>query len=535
MKKRMTFVCVLFISFASALASPIKPKLVILISVDQMRADYLERFKGDFTGGLKRLIEQGTLFRNATLNYSPSETGPGHASISTGCYPGKTGILANDWIDPATRKEIYCVEDTSAEKVNTEGGGFSPKNLEVTAIGDWLKLGSPRSKVIAVSAKDRAAILMGGQHADYAFWYDAQSGHMVTSEYYTQTEPEWVRSFNKSNWIKHHVPDAWTTLHRSKYYDKFGPDTLVGEMIWNGSTAFPHPFSQKNKKEQILKSPYGDMLVLDFAAKALAEEHLGQRNHVDLLCISLSCTDYIGHAFGPNSHEMADQMMRLDAMLGTFISNAERIVGKGTILLALSADHGVLPLPEYTVSVEHKFSRRIVPQNTINPAIEALDHSLGAAMGTSDHIIQSKAFLNYAVAAKAGVDSLELERRVKVGLMAIDGIADVYFRREILDTLTPPRPFLDIVRRGYFPPRGKDFIVRFCENCLVSSSKTGTSHGSPYLYDTHVPLVFWGNGIHSKQSGQNVHTVDIAPTLAKLLKIQIPVNVDGHPLDEVVQ
>jgi len=156
-------------------------------------------------------------------------------------------------------------------------------------------------------------------------------------------------------------------------------------------------------------------------------------------------------------------------------------------------------------------------------------------MGTSDHIVQSKAFLNYAVAAKAGVDSLELERRVKVGLMAIDGIADVYFRREILDTLTPPRPFLDIVRRGYFPPRGKDFIVRFCQNCLVSSSKTGTSHGSPYLYDTHVPLVFWGNGIHSKQSGQNVHTVDIAPTLAKLLKIQIPVNVDGHPLDEVVQ
>lgn len=534
MRKQIACIVTLIVVSTLTLAASNRPKLVIFISVDQMRADYLERFKTEFTGGLKLLIDEGTVFRNATLNYAPSETGPGHAALSTGCYPSKTGILSNDWFDPSTRKDVYCVEDTSVEKVGAEGGGVSPKNLMVTTIGDWLKQASPHSRVIAVSAKDRAAILMGGKHANYAFWYDTKSGHMVTSEYYTRTEPQWVQTFNARNWVEHHVPDAWETLHPSPYYQGFGPDTFEGEMIWDGSTAFPHRFSPEKKNEQILRSPYGDMLVLDFARSAIRAEKLGQRNSVDLLCISLSCTDYIGHAFGPNSREMADQMMWLDKSLGSFLSNAERIVGRENILVALSADHAVMPLPEYTVRVEHRFARRISPQKSINPAVEALNRALEQELGTSEHIILANAFLNYPAALKAGIDSLELERRVKEGLLKIDGIADVYFRRELLDKERPERPFMEMIRRGYFPDRGEDFLIRFCENCLVSSSKTGTSHGSPYDYDTHVPVVFWGTGVKALTVDRGIHSVDIAPTLAKMLGLKYSSAVDGRPLNELV-
>ena len=533
MKKRIILTLVSLSFLLSLMAAADKPRLIIFISVDQMRADYLERFQADFSGGLKLLTEEGTVFRNAFLNYMPSETGPGHAALSTGCYPWKTGILSNNWVDPSSRKEIYCVEDTTAEKVDAEGGGFSPKKLEVSSIGDWLKSASPESRVIGISIKDRAAILMGGHRANFAFWYDPKTGHMVTSEYYTHSEPSWVRSFNESNWIDHHVPDAWKTLRPSVFYEQFGPDTLKGEKPWNGSTAFPHYFKPGKKSEMLPRSPFGDNLVLDFARSAIQSEQLGQREAVDLLCISLSCTDYIGHAFGPNSWEMADQMLRLDASLGSFISDAEQIVGRGRILIVLSADHGVLPLPEYTVNVLHGDARRILAKRTINPAIAALDQTLQKELGTNEHIIQEDAFLNYSAAAKGGVDSLHLEHRVKEGLLKIDGFADVYFRRELLDPSTPERPYLDYYRRGYFPPRGEDMLMRFCEGCLVTSSATGTSHGSPYPYDQHVPIVFWGTGVHAETVNRTVHTVDIAPTLAKLLHVPCPPTVDGTPLPEL--
>ncbi len=533
MKNRLARILMIVVVLALKVNATDHPKLVIFISVDQMRADYLERFKKEFKGGFKLVTQEGTVFRNAFLNYAPSETGPGHAALSTGCYPWKTGILSNDWIDPLTRKEVYSVEDTSAEKVNAEGGGSSPKNLEVPTLGDWLKNTSPESKVIAISIKDRAAILMGGHRANYAFWYDSKSGHMVTSEYYTHVEPAWVRSFNDGERIGHHVPSAWTTLYPAAYYDNFGPDTVEGEKPWNGSTAFPHAFSPKKEMAQIVTSPYGDMLLLDFARSALQAEHLGQRTAIDLLCISLSCTDYIGHAFGPDSREMADQMLRLDKSLGSFLTDAEQLVGRGNIIVALSADHAVMPLPEYTLRHEHGMARRILAQRVIYPAVEALDRSLKQEFGSTEHIIQSNAFLNYAAASKAGIDSIQLEQRVREGLLKIDGFADVYFRRELLDQSAADRDYLGNFRRGYFAARGKDMLVRFCDDCLITSSLTGTSHGSPYSYDTHVPVVFWGSDVTPKIVDRPIHTVDIAPTLAKMLDIPYPATIDGMSLEEV--
>jgi predicted AlkP superfamily pyrophosphatase or phosphodiesterase len=356
---------------------------------------------------------------------------------------------------------------------------------------------------------------------------------MVTSDYYTRDVPEWVKSFNGKDWIQQNVPESWTRLRPESVYARYGPDELEGEMKWGGSTAFPHRFQDDKKREQIVTSPYGDLMTLDFAREAVRSEKLGQRGVTDLLLISLSCTDYVGHAFGPNSQEMADQMIRLDRSLGSFIADMEKRLGRGSILVALSADHAVLPLPEYLTTLQHKPGRRILPQNEINPKIEEFDRTLRREFGTTEHIIQSDAFLNYAAAAN--VDSVALEHRVREGLLKIDGVADVYFRRELMNGKNPDRPYLGKYQRGYFPPRGKDFLIRPCEYCLITSSATGTSHGSPYRYDTHVPMVFWGKGIKSGKVSREVHTVDIAPTIARYLDIPYPPIVDGTPLREIVK
>ncbi|MCX6145202.1 MAG: alkaline phosphatase family protein [Ignavibacteriales bacterium] len=535
MKRTIAFVSILFILSTGFLESGQRPKLVIFFSIDQMKAEYLEWYKAEFTGGFKRILAEGTQYTNADLNYAPSETGPGHATLGTGSYPMHSGITSNDWFDRKTLKQVYCVEDTTAEKAEAEGGGVSSKNLMVPALGDWLKRVSPASKVIAASIKDRAAILMAGQKPDCVFWYDRKLGHMVTSEFYVKEVPAWVRSFNANDWIARHLPSAWTKAMPESVYAKYGPDEIEGEMKWGGSTSFPHAFPADKRNEQIVTSPFGDVMILDFALEAVKSEKLGQQDVPDVLLVSLSCTDYIGHAFGGNSHEMVDQMIRLDRALGDFIANVEKLVGPGNILLSLSADHAAMPLPEYRRNVQHKDARRVLTTAEINPRIQALDSVLQGEFKTTDHIIQSDAFLNYAAAAASGIDSTSLERRVKDGLLKINGIADVYFCRDLADGNPQFRPYLGYYQRGYYPPRGRDFIIRPCEYCLLTTSSTGTTHGTPYRYDTHVPILFWGMGVKAQQVARVVHTVDIAPTIAKVLGISTPATVDGKSLKEIVK
>ena len=534
-KRKFTFFILLFFSAVTALSATERPRIVLYISIDQMKAEYLDWYKQEFTGGFRRFLNDGTVFTNADLNYAPSETGPGHAALGTGAYPVHSGILSNEWTDPKTRKLIYCVEDKTAGKVDGEGGGVSPRNLVVTGIGDWLKAASPESRVVALSSKDRAAILMGGQHPDLAFWYNGSTGHMVTSDYYMHHTPEWVKDFNARDWVEHNVPDSWRKLLPDSVYSKYGPDEMEGEMKWEGSTSFPHAFRPGKKKSQLTTTPYGDAMILDFARDAVRSEKLGQRRATDLLLVSLSCTDYVGHEFGGNSQEMVDNLIRLDRELGSFITDLESIIGRDKILVVLSADHASMPLPEYMENIEHRFARRINLKTDIFPNIDALDRKLQKELHSTEHIIQSYAFLNYAAASKAHVDSIELERRVGEGLRQIDGIADVYFRREILDSSHENRPYLAYFQHGYYPPRGKDFVVLPCEYCLLTSSKTGTTHGTPYRYDTHIPIMFWGTGVGHATISAPAHSVDIAPTLARFLGIPHPATVDGEPLKEIAR
>ncbi|HCA80798.1 MAG TPA: hypothetical protein DEP53_13805 [Bacteroidetes bacterium] len=531
----LLFLLALSLIYQASLESAERPKLIIFISIDQMKAEYLEWYRAEFSGGLKRITVEGTTFTNADLNYAPSETGPGHATLGTGAYPVHSGIVANEWIDPSSNAEVYCVSDSTAGMVNGEGGGVSPRNLLVTGLGDWLKKASPASKVYAASIKDRAAILMSGKRPDGAFWYSAKSGHMVTSSYYTKELPMWVQQFNAGGWPSRNVPDAWTKLRPDSIYTKYGPDDVEGEREWGNSRTFPHLIAPDKKNGVIASTPYGDRMTLDFARALVQAEKLGQRGVTDLLFISLSCTDYVGHAFGGNSHELIDNLLRLDRALGTFITDMELAAGGGNILFVLSADHAAMPLPEYRSKIEQKPARRVMVRDEIYPKIAGHDKQLQKELNTTEQIIRSNAFLNYAAAARAGVDSVTLEHKVRQGVMKIDGIADIVFRREILGGNGSGNRYLGYYQRGYHPPRGEDFIVRPCEYCLFTTSKTGTSHGTPYVYDTHVPIVFWGSGISVKQVARVVHTVDIAPTIARLLGIAPLSSVDGKVLKEIVR
>lgn len=531
--KKFFFVFVLC-SFFAAAKSP-APKLILFVSIDQMRADYFDRYGSYFTGGFGRMYKQGIMFTNADLNFSASETGPGHATLGTGSFPWKSGIVGNEWIDRSTMKEVYCVSDSTAQKVDGSGGGVSPKNLIVTGLGDWLKENSPDSKIITASTKDRAAILMGGKKANYAFWYSASVGGMVTSDYYTKSLPDWVKKFNASNWSEKNVPAMWTKSLPDSEYEKIGPDSFDAEGKWKMKSSFPHEFTNGKKAEQINGSPYGDELLVDFAMEAVKHERLGQRKSTDLLCVSLSNCDYVGHAQGPDSHEMFDLLVKIDRSLGELFTFLDATVGKENYIIALSADHAVCPLPEFNAGFRNIPAKRYIYVDDIKPKIDSLSSLLKKELKTDDNVITRNAFINYAAGAKAGLDSVQLEARIKEGLMSIDAYVDIYFSRELVNRSPSDKPYIEKYRNTFYPPRGRDYYYRIRENCIISSRTTGATHGSPYAYDTHVPMLFWWNGIKPAKYSREVTTADIAPTIAKFAGFPFPHEIDGRPLFEIVR
>jgi predicted AlkP superfamily pyrophosphatase or phosphodiesterase len=526
MKQAFLFFAGILFGLSTLPAQPKKPALIIFISVDQMRADYVTRYEHYFHGGLKR-VSEGIVFANGELNYATSETGPGHATLGTGCYPHKSGIIANDWIEEHAMKEVYCVQDSSAQKVDGVGGGSSPRNLKVTAIGDWLKQSSPLSKVITASAKDRAAILMGGQHPDYAFWYNKSVGGFVTSDYYTKSLPQFVKDFNASGWIEKNVPDVWTKSLPEKEYDKIGPDEYAAETKWGESSAFPHAFTKGKKAEQIMGTPYGDNMILNFGADIVKSEKLGQRGVTDILCLSLSNCDYAGHAYGPDSHEIMDLLIKMDENLGKFFDAVDELVGKKNYVVALSADHAVCPLPEFNAQFRHIPAKRYIYATDVKPVVDSLNKALDNELNTSDDVVIKNSYINYSAAAKAGIDSIEIEKRVMNGLLASDAVVDIYFRRELMSSEKSDKKFIEKYRNSYYVPRGEDFQYRVRENCIISYKPYGATHGSPYTYDTHVPVIFWYDGITPATIQREVHSADIAPTLAKLGGFNSPNDIES--------
>ncbi len=526
-------------SVAATPQAPARPRLVVIVVVDQMRADYLDRFGSIFHGGLARLVREGTVFTEARHDHAGTETAPGHATIATGTYPSHSGMVANNWYDRSEARAVYAVDDSTAIiSGRPRDAGRSPKRLLTDALGDWLKRASPQSHVLSVAIKDRAAILMGGHRPDAVYWYNSTNGQYQTSSYYANQSPAWLDSFNLARPANRHLKDGWTLLLTPDAYGASGPDSVPQEDEGNHVT-FPHLLdttftgSLAASYAELPYTPFGDELTLDLARSAVMSEGLGADTIPDLLWVGCSAGDYVGHRYGPSSREIEDYYLRLDSYLGDFLAFLDQRVGRGRYAVALTGDHGVLPMPE-------ELARSGVPAKRLlkseaSAAFQRAESDLSRDLGVSRPLFAGYLegfLLRFSAAAAKGVMAAQLEQGVAARLRQIPFIADVFTADELVTGTGGGRDYFEQFQHSYYAGRSPDLLIRYQPYVLFtnSDSEHGTSHFTPYDYDTHVPLVFFGAGLAPGRRGERVKTVDIAPTLARLLAITPPVEVDGHAL-----
>ena len=461
-------------------SAPPRPALVIAISVDQMRADYLTRYQRFYSGGLKWLYENGVVFERAFHNHAVTETAPGHAVILSGLNPGRSGMVANYWYDRDRRAAVYCVEDTAVSILeDAKAEGRSPKNLMGTTLGDWIKEALPRSRVISISGKDRSAILMGGKHADEVYWYSG--GKMVTSSYYQRQVARWIGTVNDKRIPLSYFNKTWDYLQPgAEFYKLFGRDDVANEKNWNST--FPHPIgvalfhADSAYYTSFTETPFLDDVVLASVREAVQSLNLGsQENAVDLLTIGLSATDYIGHAYGPGSHEIADQLLRLDRNLGEFFQFIDQRVGLKNTLIALTSDHGALPMPELLAAQGIQSSRLNRDDLMLFRNLDSyLDEKFNAKENWityySDHVL----YLSYPALGRRNLKRSEVEQAAKEYLSRNPRLAAVYSRTDVESAGSRPGPTLELVRNGFNADRGGDLFLIFAENVYPYVERAGT-------------------------------------------------------------
>ncbi|GMN07633.1 alkaline phosphatase family protein [Croceitalea sp. MTPC5] len=516
------------------------PKLIVGIVVDQMRYDYLTRFWNHYgEGGFKRMATQGFNCKNNHFNYAPTSTGPGHASVYTGATPSSHGIIGNNWFDKQTDKDIYCASDENYETVgtNSEGGRMSPRNLLTTTLPDQLRLHTQmRGKTIAVALKDRGAVLPGGHTANAAYWFEGgNTGKWITSTYYMDKLPDWVTTFNASGTIKEYKKD-WNTLKDIDLYVESGTDnnTYEGLFETESSPSLPHStpnLLSKTEDFEIIKyTPYGNSLTTDFAIAALENEGLGIDNVTDFLAISYSSTDYIGHKFGVNSKEIQDTYIRLDMDLERLLNTLDAEVGKGSYTLFLTADHGAINVPSYLKDV--KIPAGYLDYGEIK---EEFTKFVEYRFGTTD-IIKSisnyQVFLDHKVISNLDMDLDDVQEEIAAELLRYDDMDKVFTGYQMWQNdYTHGIPY--ILQNGWHQKRSGD-VLFVPKPAHISYGSTGSTHGSPMIYDTHVPLLFYGNGIKKGETVSRTEIPDIAPTIAIMLGVAYPNGTTGKPIVEVL-
>ncbi len=516
-----------------------QPKLVVGIVVDQMRHDYIYRYWNKFgNGGFKKIINEGYFYKNAHYNYVPTYTGPGHASIYTGTSPATHGIIANDWFNKETGKMNYCTYDENAKPVGTESGAgaMSPKNLLVTTIGDELKLSTnQQSKVFSVSFKDRSSILPAGHTANGAFWFDGSNGKFISSSHYMNQLPGWVNDFNNAQLAKKYLSQGWNTLYPIETYVESIADQNNYEAAPNKKEKPVFPYEYKKQLEQndysILKStPQGNTIVKDLALACLKAEQLGKSKVTDMLCISFSSTDYVGHAYGPRSVEVEDVYLRLDKDLEELINTLNATVGKDNYVVFLTADHGACDVPAHLKDLK-------IPGGYINE--DALQTSLKVFCKNvyGDSLLldleNQQVFLNDKKIYEMKLSKSEIEKTLANYLLSNKGVAEAYTSDVLKNENFTDDSFKYLIQKGYNHVRSGN--VAFAYNpAWMEYQGTGTTHGASYSYDTHVPVVFYGMGIPKGSSVKKIHIVDIAPTISMILHMSFPNGCTGKPLEEVI-
>ncbi len=525
-----------------------KPKLVLVIVVDQMRADYLDRFRDLLSEkGFRFLIEKGTRFTDCRYEYTPTNTAPGHSFILSGIYPGKSGIISNEWYSAAKGRTLYCVEDSSVFSVGIDSlettGRMSPKNFDGTSVGDQLKTISPESKVVGIAIKDRGAILPAGKHANGAFWFDPQSGKWISSSYYFKRLPSWVSAFNDRHLPESYLNKQWVKLLPDSAYVRQGIDDAAGEGTIAGETTrfFPHRIEDLNdlnilrtsafrRFDAVLPTTFGDDLTVQFTEAAIIGERLGQRDPVDVLSVSFSSLDYCGHIFGPDSYEIEDMVVRLDRHFARLFSFVDSTVGLKNTIIVLTADHGVCPLPEKMPSgTAGRINSKDVLVDIKVRIGQKFDYNEGA-----DNLLLALSndytYLDYKGISAHGFDSDSFEVAVGEACLKEKFVCRYFTRTQIERSQASGGsndPILHRAENGFNKELSGGVMLVPMEGSFFSSGLTGTTHGTAYEYDTHVPLLFYYSAFRKGTFSDPVSPSIISGTLCFFLNIPLPVSSSG--------
>jgi hypothetical protein len=529
---------------------PAHPRLAVLVFFDQFRGDYLMRWDQLFgNGGFHRLEREGTWFQNCHYPHAYTVTATGHASVCTGCSPAKHGIIGNDWYDRSVKEMVNCVasavryERVPPSKSKSEKGtskkkkGVSPERLLMPTLADALKEATGgKARVVALSLKDRAAVLPGGRRPDACYWADSNTGTFVTSTYYRDRVHPWVEEYNQSGVANWWYGRFWTRLRPDLDYERYsGPDEVVGEGKGVGQgRAFPHPFPmaaeqlRRNYYEALANSPFGNDLLLGLAKRAIVAEELGKHEVPDLLTLSFSSNDLVGHSWGPDSQEVLDVTLRSDLIVKELLSFLDAQVGKGKYVLVLTADHGICPLPEVS-NMQGKDAQRI-PAPEIK-AEEFLAASFGPTEGNArwvEMMYHPWLCLNQDLIRRRGLKASVVEETLAGWLKKQPGVLTVYTRTQLLQGVPTEDAIGQKVAQSFHPERGGDIMVVTKPYYLVATLfATGTNHSTPHDYDTHVPLLVYGPGIQHGVRQEAMTPLAAAAILAQALGIKPPAGAEA--------
>jgi predicted AlkP superfamily pyrophosphatase or phosphodiesterase len=515
-----------------------KPRLIVFMAVDGLPqrqvVDYRDQLAPD---GFRRFLDRGAWFSDARYAHAFTVTGAGHAVMLTGAYPHRTGIIGNDWRDPATGEPVYCTGDTAHTYIGHKTkplDGTSPKNLMVETLGDVLKRADTRSKVIAISGKDRGAILPAGK-TGVAYMYMDATGQFASSTYYMKEQPAWAAAFHAGNPADKYFKATWSPLLPDAAYAKSLPDN---QPWYSPGGALPKVLGEKDERpgpafySALIRTPYGDALTLDFARAAIAGEALGLDDAPDILAVSLSTHDYVNHAYGPESRLSHDHVLHLDRLLEAFFRDLDRLVGKDGYVAVLTADHGFMPAPEYAKSLGRNAGRQNIPQllANVNAALAQKFGEAKLARGFS----ASGVLLDNAAIAQKKLDPAAVQDEVRRTVLAEPGVAAAFTRAQLENPASLPAdtPFLAQVRKTWNRERSADVQMIIREYWLFESRRTfAATHGSPYAPDYTVPILFYGpRWVARGRVDQTVEVTDIAPTLARILAVAAPAASEGKPL-----
>ena len=537
------FTSILLFSNCKFSETPVKKsKLVIGIVIDQMRYDYLTRFADRYgKDGFNRILKNGFSLENAHYNMIPTYTAVGHASIYAGTSPSNHGIISNNWYDKVLKKSIYCVDDANYKTIGNEGivGQKSPHRLYTTTVADQLQLAqNMQGKTIGISIKDRAAILPVGHTANAAYWYDAgNKNQWITSSFYMEELPDWVKEFNSNNKADAYLNETWETLYDVETYTQSRADNNIYENNLNGQEKPIFPKDLKKLREQndnfsLIKTiPAGNTYTLDFIKAAIKGEQLGKSEFTDFLAVSFSSTDYVGHRYGIASIETEDTYLRLDKDLGHFFNFLDTEVGKENYTLFLTADHAAVHVPSYLQSL--KIPAHYLNTKKLKKFLSNITQKYFNSKELIENISNYQIFLNQEKIEALGFNKNTVAQRLADEVLSFDKIYKAVTAR-ILQTTNFTEGIMHALQQGYNPKFSGD-VLMIPYPATLNYSRKGTSHGSGYSYDTHVPLIFYGNGIKKGASKKTYKIIDIAPTISNLLKIEAPNGTSGKIIEEVLK